>query len=177
MDGLNLRVHGVDVDAGLVSRAKEQHETEEDNEKSSRVTFQHLDVMADNAESRLRDFLDARGKKKFDAIFVFSVTMWIHLNHGDEGLERFFGLISSISDLVLLEPQPWKCYRAAAKRMRKLGRPNFEHLATLERDIDGAGTKVEEHLLEMCKKRGLETAERFEETHWKRKLVLLKKKT
>jgi hypothetical protein len=25
----------------------------------------------------------------FDLLTIFSTTMWVHLNHGDEGLQRF----------------------------------------------------------------------------------------
>ena len=64
-------------------------------------------------------------------------------NHGDEGMDAFFRKVSRLADLVLLEPQPWKCYRTAARRMRKLGQPEFAHLRTLEAAIEGAGTKVE----------------------------------
>ena len=98
-----------------------------------------------------------------------------HKNHGDEGMDAFFRKISRLSDLVLLEPQPWKCYRTAARRMRKLGQPEFEHLKVLEETIEGAGTRVEEHLLKMCLKYGLRPVEQYGETDWKRKLVLLKK--
>ena len=48
-------------------------------------------------------------------IIIFSVTMWIHLHHGDVGLGRFLQLISGFGDYILLEPQPWKCYQTAAR--------------------------------------------------------------
>ena len=48
-------------------------------------------------------------------LIMFSVTMWIHLHHGDEGLERFLRLVSEVGEFILLEPQPWKCYQTAAR--------------------------------------------------------------
>jgi hypothetical protein len=44
-----------------------------------------------------------------------SVTMWIHLNHGDDGLSRFLEVVASYTHYLLLEPQPWKCYQTAAR--------------------------------------------------------------
>ncbi len=61
--------------------------------------------------------------------------------------------------------------------MRKLGQPDFEHLKALERDVDGGGTKVEQHVLAMCERHGLKVVDRFGETDWKRQLVLLKKES
>lgn len=52
--------------------------------------------------------------------------MWIHINHGDEGLRRFLyrlrDLVSSKDHpgSVLVEPQQWKSYKNAMKRMKKL---------------------------------------------------------
>ena len=47
----------------------------------------------------------------FDLVMCFSVTMWIHLNRGDEGLEEFVKFCCGASRNVLVEPQPWKCYQ------------------------------------------------------------------
>jgi len=57
--------------------------------------------------------------------------MWIHLNHGDDGLKDFLRYISSISSSLLLEPQPWHCYRTAARRMKRLGCEPFQHWQTI----------------------------------------------
>lgn len=50
---------------------------------------------------------------------LFSVTMWIHLVHGDEGLVRLLREVGALSGAVLVEPQPPKCYRSARRRVRK----------------------------------------------------------
>ncbi len=50
--------------------------------------------------------------------------MWIHINGGDDGLTKFLLDAKSFmldDGLLLIEPQPGKCYRSAAKRCRKLG--------------------------------------------------------
>lgn len=48
-----------------------------------------------------------------------SVTKWIHLNEGDDGLRRFFERVHSVlqpGGLFILEPQEWETY-AKAKRL------------------------------------------------------------
>lgn len=60
----------------------------------------------------------------FHFISVFSTTMWIHINHGDDGLRAFFITVKSFLlphfSALLVEPQPPKCYTNAARRCRKL---------------------------------------------------------
>ena len=51
---------------------------------------------------------------EYDTIMAFSVTKWIHLNFGDQGLKRFFRRIYRTlrpGGMFLLEPQPWSSYR------------------------------------------------------------------
>ena len=68
----------------------------------------------------IEQFLNRHNRLKFDVIFCFSVSMWIHLNHGDEGLSRFFQNVQKYCDqLFLFEPQVIKkkseklfCFRA-----------------------------------------------------------------
>jgi 7SK snRNA methylphosphate capping enzyme len=43
----------------------------------------------------------------------FSVTKWIHLFHGDEGIKKVFAKIYELlspGGRLVLEPQPWKSY-------------------------------------------------------------------
>lgn len=57
--------------------------------------------------------------KKADTILCLSVTKWVQLNWGDEGLERLFKRVHHLlrpGGIFVLEPQPWKSYRQALKK-------------------------------------------------------------
>ena len=46
-------------------------------------------------------------------IYSLSVTKWIHLFHGDEGIKKMFAKIYGLltpGGRLILEPQPWKSY-------------------------------------------------------------------
>lgn len=94
------------------------------------------------------------------------------MNHGDEGLKSFLGLVSSLSECVVLEAQPWKCYRTAARRMRKLKQPSFHHLETMRCKSQ---EELDEFMDQVFKECGLEVIKQLGETEWNRKIVLLKR--
>lgn len=55
-----------------------------------------------------------RDAKKYDTILCLSVTKWIHLNWGDDGLITLFANIWKLlrsGGVLVLEPQPWKSYQ------------------------------------------------------------------
>merc|ERR1712059_96084 len=93
---------------------------------------------AEGVEDTLGTFLRSQGKSRFDLVCVFSVTMWVHLNHGDEGLRSFLSLLCRLGRYLLLEPQPWKCYQTASRRMRRLGKEEFPLLPGLKGPRCGA---------------------------------------
>ena len=64
--------------------------------------------------------------------------MWIHLHHGDAGLQRFLKRVCALCDHLLIEPQPWKCYRSCVKRWRKrkLDAPPAFKTLTWRDDVD-----------------------------------------
>ncbi|XP_055976129.1 RNA 5'-monophosphate methyltransferase [Sorex fumeus] len=162
-----LRFLCCDIDPVLVARA------EKECPFPDALTFITLDFM--NQRTRkvsLSSFLSQFGCSVFDIGFCMSVTMWIHLNHGDRGLWEFLAHLSSLCHYLLLEPQPWKCYRAAARRVRKLGLHDFDHFHSLA--IRGDMAKQIVHIL--TQDHGMELVCCFGNTSWDRSLLLFKKK-
>ncbi|XP_076472760.1 uncharacterized protein LOC143302112 [Babylonia areolata] len=57
-------------------------------------------------------------KEEYDTILALSITKWIHLNHGDEGLKRVFHRMFQQlrpGGRLVLEPQTWASYRRRKK--------------------------------------------------------------
>ncbi|XP_076768186.1 RNA 5'-monophosphate methyltransferase [Arvicanthis niloticus] len=162
-----LRLLCCDIDPVLVERA------EKDCPFPDGLTFITLDIMdQENRKVPLSSFLSQFGRSVFDIVFCMSVTMWIHLNHGDRGLCEFLAHISSLCSYLLLEPQPWKCYRAAARRLRKLGLHNFDHFHSLAIRGDMASQIVRI----LTQDYGMELARCFGNTSWDRSLLLFRAK-
>lgn len=128
--GRPVSMLGVDLDRQLVERANETIA----NQPESEVKFETLNVVTQTED---RDRLWSRyleshgGRKRFDVAFCFSTTMWVHLNHGDPGLETLLTCLATWADHVVIEPQPWKCYRNAARRLRRAQRPPFPFFESL----------------------------------------------
>nr|XP_020462937.1 pre-miRNA 5'-monophosphate methyltransferase [Monopterus albus] len=162
-DGSKVHLLGLDLDEGLIQRAQQT------NPLLSNISFISLDITA--ATDQLQDYLNQHSCSSFHLCLCLAVTMWVHLNHGDSGLLQLLSRLASISQHLLMEAQPWKCYRSAARRLRKLGRSDFDHFKTLK--IRGDIAKcVREHLERHC---GMKLIHSFGRTAWDRKLLLFKK--
>ncbi|CAJ1050306.1 LOW QUALITY PROTEIN: pre-miRNA 5'-monophosphate methyltransferase [Xyrichtys novacula] len=160
------KVHllGFDLDEQLIQRAQQA------NPLPNNISFIPLDVTQDTQQ--LQDYLKQHSSSHFHLCVCLAVTMWVHLNHGDDGLLLLLSRLASISQHLLLEVQPWKCYRNAARRLRKLGRSDFDHFKTLKIKGD-VETHVREHLEKNC---GMEFVQIFGETTWCRKPMLFKRR-
>ena len=95
--------------------------------------------------------------------------MWVHLNEGDTGLRSFLDYVSSIGRFLVVEPQPWKCYRSAIRRTKKLKCRQYELFDTLgwRQNVD---SDIECYLREHC---GMKLLERFGQTEWERMVCML----
>ena len=114
-----IEVYGMDIDIELIERAKKKCDN----------------LKIDNAKIKFigGDFMDAKSNSlidlKMNLISLFSVTMWIHLNHGDVGLETLIERCADLLDTktstgaLLVEPQCWRSYKNARKRARHLELP------------------------------------------------------
>ena len=71
------------------------------------------------------DFLEARAEaRNVDCLTALSITKWVHLHRGDAGLRAFFARVHYLlapGGLFIVEPQPWRSYKAAKGKMRKQG--------------------------------------------------------
>ncbi|XP_072259398.1 RNA 5'-monophosphate methyltransferase isoform X2 [Pyxicephalus adspersus] len=156
-----------DIDSDLISRAKTGNPFPES------ITFSSLDIMDPSSLDVLQHFLEKFGEARFDIGFCMSITMWIHLNHGDHGLVEFLKKLTTLCEYLLVEPQPWKCYRSAARRLRKLGRQDFDHFHTLA--IRGDMTEQISNIL--TRDCSSELVHRFGNTSWDRSLLLFKNRS
>ncbi|XP_011171149.1 probable RNA methyltransferase CG11342 [Solenopsis invicta] len=117
---------GVDLDPILIEKARER------NPRPDRVTFECLDFLSEDCGETLRRYLAQFNKTRFNVVFCFSITMWIHLNHGDDGLEEFLRRVCELAEMVVVEPQPWRCYRNASRRLRRAKLEDFPLLKDLK---------------------------------------------
>ncbi|KAL1744145.1 Bicoid-interacting protein 3-domain-containing protein [Schizophyllum fasciatum] len=82
------------------------------------VSFRAADWVADAIPE------DAEG---YDVVLALSVSKWIHLNSGDDGLLSFFRKVHSVlraGGTFVLEAQPWDSYHKAKrmdKRLKEVG--------------------------------------------------------
>ncbi|XP_054859636.1 RNA 5'-monophosphate methyltransferase [Eublepharis macularius] len=163
--GKELSLLCCDIDRELIERAKQR------SPFPGSISYVTVDIMdPDTREPLLCSYLSRFGRSAFDICFCMSVTMWIHLNHRDGGLVEFLSCLASKCTYLLIEPQPWKCYRAAARRLRKLGRNDFDHFRSLTINGDMA-EKITQILTQDC---GMTLECSFGTTSWDRSLLLFK---
>jgi hypothetical protein len=98
--------------------------------------------------------------------------MWIHLNYGDEGLVRFLKEASERTEVLVVEPQPWKCYKSAIRRMKKLKEDIFKewHNLKIRETVE---EEIERILTKDC---GFEKIFESEKSSWGRKILVMKKR-
>lgn len=126
----------LDIDADLVRagerklaslrRHARRADEDEDEAPETKKTKKTKTSAFDGVEFRCANALEHDfGTETFDVILLLSVTKWIHLNFGDEGVRAIFrkcrdALVPGGS--LILEPQPWRSYRSTLRK-KVLGRP------------------------------------------------------
>lgn len=138
----NVRCHaiGVDIDQTLIDLAVEMSTKRVDQNSRVMENFYRLDFIDTEAVDELIGKLSEEFpslKDGFTFVSIFSTTMWIHLNFGDEGLRLFIAnALKQVSSkgVLIVEPQLNKCYRSAAKRCRKLGMERPAYLDQIKPD-------------------------------------------
>ncbi|MED6196162.1 hypothetical protein PIB30_044734 [Stylosanthes scabra] len=104
----------VDIDPELVEKANEnlknaEADKMEIDESSSSERKNLIDVITFKQEN----FMESQHPELYHTVTCFSVTQWIHLNFGDEGLIKFFYKLWELlrpGGVLILEPQAWKSY-------------------------------------------------------------------
>ncbi|XP_026876015.2 pre-miRNA 5'-monophosphate methyltransferase [Electrophorus electricus] len=157
---------GLDLDQDLILRAQDS------NPFPQKIQFLSLDITQLDSQAKLISYLEKFGRRHFHLCTCFAVTMWVHLNHGDTAFFALLSQLASLCEYLLLEVQPWKCYRSAARRLRKLGRNDFDHFKMLAVRGDMAA-HAKEHLEKWC---SMELAQSFGSTSWDRSLMLFKRR-
>lgn len=124
LPGVVVKAVGIDLDDVLIGRAKEKYRDD------PRMIFATVNIMETDS---LRKFMLAEHITSFSLVSCFSITMWIHMNHGDEGLMQFLRAVGDASSCsVLLEPQLWKSYRKANERCRRRGISELPYFKSLQ---------------------------------------------
>lgn len=72
--------------------------------------------LLDRVSFRTENIVDSSHtcSEKYDTVLCLSVTKWVHLNWGDEGLITLFAKIWRLlrwGGILVLEPQPWASYK------------------------------------------------------------------
>ena len=63
----------------------------------------------------------------------------------------------NLSQRLLVEPQPWKCYKTAERRAKRAGEEPFPAM----KDLKMRGPGVEQGVLDLCKEAGMEVEDAF----------------
>lgn len=168
-----IHLYGLDLDQTLIERAKNKL-ADAGIAQGDIVEFHCSDITADGGRLEIQKLAEDSGGS-IDLITCFSTTMWIHVHVGDEKFREFLSFIAKFSIQLLLEPQPWKCYKTASHRWRKKKLPYPEPFKTLlwRNDVVEEianfllGPKTENRTAEK-----FDCVEIFGETEWERKLHL-----
>ncbi|XP_059485250.1 7SK snRNA methylphosphate capping enzyme-like [Neocloeon triangulifer] len=119
-------VVGLEIDTDLVKKARENKRLFVRGEASSvldaglekclRETNPTLDnlIFVDGDYVLSDEEQLAQQKQAFDVITCMSVTKWMHLNHGDDGLKRAFKRMYAQlrpGGVLIMEPQSFKSYK------------------------------------------------------------------
>lgn len=86
------------------------------------IASDSLLAFPDNATFAVKDVfsLSCHGDGRYDTVLCLSMTKWVHLNRGDQGLLELFGILQDLikpSGRLILEYQPWKSYEKRRKNM------------------------------------------------------------
>ncbi|XP_063305857.1 7SK snRNA methylphosphate capping enzyme [Pelobates fuscus] len=100
-------------------------------EEEKQKDFPHNVVFVQGNYVVEQDELVEAQKAEFDVILCLSVTKWVHLNWGDDGLKRLFRRMYNHLNpggVLVIEPQPWSSY-GKRKRLTETIFRNFSKIS------------------------------------------------
>nr|CAB3481604.1 unnamed protein product [Digitaria exilis]CAB3483689.1 unnamed protein product [Digitaria exilis] len=150
------RILGIDIDSGLIETAKwnlrrvarqdklatqNANAQESSNSPSQSSPGEAASELSNGKEHqdllkivsfRRENFVESLGgsSERYDTILCLSVTKWIHLNWGDDGLVTLFVKIWRLlrpGGVFIMEPQPWSSYRRN-RLVSEVARENFNSI-------------------------------------------------
>ena len=137
----NLCLHGKASTTFLVPRSVAVNKSESRVSFPYNISFEFGDVMSNESfETESSNFSSI----KYDTILCLSVTKWIHLNFGDEGLLNFFQKFWELANqdgIVILEYQSWKSY-LKNKSASQLIKDNFSNIKIRPEDFENILTNI-----------------------------------
>lgn len=166
--GKDIFILGIDIDNILIDRASQNNKFPEN------ITYVSCDITKEDSVAEIiPEYLKQFSKTKFDAVFCLSITMWIHLNNGDDGLKSFLNTVSTLASLLVIEPQPWKCYQNAVRRMKRAKAADTFPLFNLLQWRQNVEKKITEYLDNGC---AINCIYESVPTKWNRKICFYRRK-
>ncbi|KAJ0261809.1 hypothetical protein HA466_0048560 [Hirschfeldia incana] len=119
---------GVDIDSSLIEVARwrlrnfvRTHSSTKTDEKKTgadgetKIGSEETKDLFQVVTFQKENFVQTRNldENRYDTILCLSVTKWVHLNWGDDGLITLFSKIWRLLNpggIFVVEPQPWKSY-------------------------------------------------------------------
>ena len=116
---------GIDRDSSLIRSA---------NNSIRRSEFSHLKIVFHSLNfvpSSIKNSSESSPRVLYDCVFLLSVSKWIHLSYGDEGLIQTFHKVYQHlpkGGVFVLEPQLWPSY----SRSRKINDAMFRNFNSIK---------------------------------------------
>ncbi len=114
---------GLELDPQLVDVARSACQ----DSTSHNVKFECCNLLVGGGERRMMEFTEMHGRTGIQIVTAFALTMWLHINAGDEGLRKALRSWGRVADVLIVEPQNWHSYKNARDRPRKRGLLPFAH--------------------------------------------------
>ncbi|GAA5971463.1 hypothetical protein JCM11641_008361 [Rhodosporidiobolus odoratus] len=136
---------GVDIDPLLIEDAQALANERGFEQDDHRCRFLAGDFMQEGW------FPATFGTTRFDVVTLFSVTKWLHLWNGDDGMLQLFRSLHSFlppGGVVVVEPQEWDNYKRAVKKNKDL-RETFKAIKMrppFEEEMRAVGFTLEERI-------------------------------